>query len=412
MLGLVVSLYLARPLWVRALGGASQWRSVRGGGQLSAPARDLLDRVYGGIDPERLFDFHCHLAGIGRGSDCWVNPRMLSPWHVRDHVRLLFYMSAGGVRDADAADESFVAGLFSLARAEPLPGRRLLLAFDHRYAEDGELDLEGSEFYVPNAYVYEAARSAPEIFEACASIHPYRVDAIEELELWAQRGVRFVKWLPNAMGIDPADPRCDAFYRRMRELDVTLLSHTGEEQAVDAEGDQELGNPLRLRRALDAGVRVFAAHCGSLGSSRDLDGDGARRSNFDLFLRLMDEPRYEGLLYGEISTVTQVNRFAGVLDRLLERTDLHARLVNGSDWPLPGVNVLFQTRALLREGFLSAEERRLLNELYDHDPLLFDLALKRTVKAPGSGARFAPTVFEAPRGLPVKPRVGGKKEGR
>ena len=30
--------------------------------------------------------------------------------------------------------------------------------------------------------------------------------------------------------------------------------------------------------------------------------------NFDLFLRLMDEKRYEGLVFGEISAMTQFNR--------------------------------------------------------------------------------------------------------
>ena len=37
----------------------------------------------------------------------------------------------------------------------------------------------------------------------------------------------------------------------MKELDLVLLSHGGEEKAVEAEEDQKLGNPLLLRRALD-----------------------------------------------------------------------------------------------------------------------------------------------------------------
>ena len=34
---------------------------------------------------------------------------------------------------------------------------------------------------------------------------------------------------------------------------------------------RRIGNPLRLRRALDAGVRVVVAHCASMGQDRDLD---------------------------------------------------------------------------------------------------------------------------------------------
>ena len=37
----------------------------------------------------------------------------------------------------------------------------------------------------------------------------------------------------------------------------------------------DFGNPLRLRRALDAGVRVVVAHCASMGQDRDLDRGAA-----------------------------------------------------------------------------------------------------------------------------------------
>ena len=53
----------------------------------------------------------------------------------------------------------------------------------------------------------------PRDFEWVASIHPYRTDALEALEQAKRDGARAVKWLPSAMGIDPASPRCDRFYR-------------------------------------------------------------------------------------------------------------------------------------------------------------------------------------------------------
>ena len=40
------------------------------------------------------------------------------------------------------------------------------------------------------------------------------------------------------------------------------------------------------------------------------------QSCFDLFLRLMDEPKYVGLLFGEISAITQFNRMPGPLAKL------------------------------------------------------------------------------------------------
>ena len=70
------------------------------------------------------------------------------------------------------------------------------------------------------------------------------------------------------------------FEQHLVEHGIALLTHAGEEQAVEAEEDQELGNPLRLRRALDAGVQVIVAHCASLGTGLDLDEERERFSDY------------------------------------------------------------------------------------------------------------------------------------
>jgi mannonate dehydratase len=186
----------------------------------------------------------------------------------------------------------------------------------------------------------------------------------------------------------------------MKELGLVLLSHTGSEFAVHASEDQELGNPLRLRRALDHGVKVIFAHCGSAGECTDLDDPKrAQADAFDLFLRVMDDPKYVGLAFGEISTLTQINRCGRPLATMLARTDLHERLVNGSDYPLPAINMMFSTRKLEKMGYITTEEKSALDEVYDVNPLLFDLVLKRCVKDPKSGAKFKASVFESPREL-------------
>jgi uncharacterized protein len=156
-------------------------------------------------------------------------------------------------------------------------GKYRLLAFDKNYRRDGTANLAKTEFYVPNKYVCALADAHPNLFEPVISVSPYRADACAELERWAERGARCVKWLPNAMGIDPSDERCDPFYETMKRLGLVLLSHGGEEKAVEAEEDQRLGNPLLLRRALDHGVKTIVAHCAGLGESVDLDDPARRR---------------------------------------------------------------------------------------------------------------------------------------
>ncbi|HEV2834059.1 MAG TPA: hypothetical protein VGW58_02015, partial [Pyrinomonadaceae bacterium] len=181
---------------------------------------------------------------------------------------------------------------------------------------------------------------------------------------------------------------------KMKELGLILLSHGGEEKAVEAEEDQKLGNPLLLRRALDHGVKVIVAHCAGLGSNEDLDSkDRKQVHNFDLFLRLMDEKRYEGLVFGEVSAMTQFNRAGKPLTTILQREDLHERLVNGSDYPLPAVNVLIRTKPLVNHGYITSAEAGSLKEIYQYNPLLFDFVLKRTVRVPGTERRLPAAVF-------------------
>ncbi len=385
---------------IDSLGGAfrsapSELLSPAPGKGLSPAARALLARVAHGIDPARALDVHTHVVGIGRGgTGAEVNPRMrsfASPFH---HYKFLVYCSAAGIDDLERADERYVERLVELARHAVPRARHVVLAFDHHYSEDGAIDLVHTEFYVPNDHALAVAGAHPELFLAGGSVHPYRADALAELDRLAARGVRLIKWLPNAMGIDPASARCDGFYAKLLEHRMVLLTHTGDEQAVDAEEMQGLGNPLRLRRALDAGVTVIAAHCASRGTDEDLDrADRARVSSFGLFLRLLGEARYAGRLFGDISAMTQFNRCGEPLATLLAREDLQPRLVNGSDYPLPAINVLVRLGALVEAGYLDAADADPMREIYDHNPLAFDFALKRALRSPATGRGFADVVF-------------------
>lgn len=363
---------------------------------LSPGARALVAAAIADFRADPALDHHVHVAGTGEaGSGASISPRFLSWAHPLQRVQFLAYQRALGVDDVARAESQSTALFLRRARAVGV-SRYALLAFDAHYGPDGRAVESETEFHVPNPYVERLAAANPDLCVAVASIHPYRPDAVAELERCAAAGTRLVKWLPNAMGMDPGDPRCDPFYAAMARLGVALLAHTGAEKAVESGADQEYGNPLRLRRALDAGVRVYFAHCASLGDGIDLD-DPERRlvPNFDLFLRVMDDPRYAGRAFGEISALTQVGRSGRPLLTMLARTDLHERLVSGSDYPLPAIDALFQTGALADAGYLTAEEARWLDEVWRVNPLLFDLVLKRTVRHPTTGARFPASAFRA-----------------
>jgi predicted TIM-barrel fold metal-dependent hydrolase len=380
---------------VHFIGGAFNHQPEELHDRIGPRTADLIKRAFDDIEPARLVDYHTHIAGIGTSaSGAFINPKMRKWAHPFHHLKFKVYLSAAGVANVAEADTQLVKRLVNLVTQISNHGKHRLLAFDKNYTPDGEPNLEKTEFYVPNAYVFALAEQHPDLFIPNISVNPYRPDALTELEKWAKCGSRIVKWLPNAMGINPADPRCDRFYQRMKELDLILLSHGGEEKAVEAKEDQKLGNPLLLRRALDHGVRVIVAHCAGLGENEDLDHpDKKLTPNFDLFMRLMNEKRYQGLVFGDISAMTQFNRIGLPLTTILERDDLHERLVNGSDYPLPAVNVLIRTKPLVKSGYINAEERHALNEIYDYNPLLFDFVLKRTIRLPGTDRQLPASLF-------------------
>ena len=376
-------------------GGAFTHRPEELKDRLGRKAADLVKRAFDDVDPARLFDYHTHVAGLGAGdTDNFVNPKMRSWRHPLHRLKFAVYLSAAGVEDESRADQQFAERLARLVSNIEHHGKYRLLAFDKHYTRDGAANLEKTEFYVPNEYVFSLSEQHPDLFEPVISVHPYRADAALELERWARRGGRMVKWLPNAMGIDPSDEKCDPFYAKMKELGLVLLSHGGEEKAVEAEEDQRLGNPLLLRRPLDHGVKVIVAHCAGLGQNEDLDhADRPRTHNFRLFLRLMDEPRYDGLVFGDISAMTQFNRIGEPLSAVIGREDLHPRLVNGSDYPLPAINALIRTGPLARAGYIADDARAPLREIYGFNPLLFDFVLKRLLKLPGTDRRLPAGVF-------------------
>ncbi|HMV41903.1 MAG TPA: amidohydrolase family protein [Leptospiraceae bacterium] len=375
------------------LGGASSKNPKDFYTNASPRAIELVNKSLKGIDSGNLVDYHTHIVGIEEEKNgTFINPKMRSWLHLKEYFRFKIYLSALKIKSIFNADREAVERLTSLIQNINGHGKYHLLAIDKYYNEDGSVNLNRTEFYVPNEYVFKLCREFPNLFIPTISVHPYRKDAIEELEKWNKEGVRFIKWIPNSQGIDPSNPKLESFYKKLIQLNMILLSHAGEEKAVDAEEDQKFGNPLLLRYPLGLGVKIIIAHCGSLGTNVDLESpDKKLVDNFDLFMRLMEDPKYQKNLFSDISAVIQFNRDKKVLETLLFRKDLHTRLVHGSDYPLPAVNLVIRLNRLKDFGFLSSDEIEPLKEIYDYNPILFELVVKRTVQWKGN--KFSDSIF-------------------
>jgi len=389
-----------------ALGAASACSPVLRRAVLAPPpaqvpfgVRSFVRKAYDGLDRRQVWDSHAHVIGNGAtGSGAYVNPAYREEFY--KSFLYDFYMAhAGGLVDEKTAELDYIRRVLNLHRMANPQGRMVLLAFDYRVDDQGEEQPEHTEFAVPNAFVQGLAAKEPDLEWGC-SVHPYRKDALDRLDDAVDKGAVCVKWLPNAMGIDPADKKCIPFYKRAAEHGIPLLVHAGEEQAADSEGSQRLGDVLRLRLALDHGAKIIVAHCAGLGEGEDLDaGHGVMADSFDLMVRLLDEKQWEGQLYADISAMTQFNRCGRPLREIILRQDLHHRLLNGSDFPLPALNLLVSTRYLEKLGYITRHQRQQCNEVFKVNPLLFDFVVKRAlrVRHEGKDYAFKDIVFESAR---------------
>jgi len=359
---------------------------------------DLVQASFEGVDGAALWDVHAHLLGTGdSGSGCSVHASTRQWWQPIEVLRRRMILNAACVADgAESVDRAYVERLAALTRAFPDGARWLLFAFEHAYDDDGRRRDDWTTFHVPNEYAASIARAHRQCFEWVASIHPYRDDAIERLDAAIAAGARAVKWLPSAMNIDLRSPRNNAFYDRLAAAALPLIVHCGEEHAAPGARRAEFGNPLHARTALERGVRVIIAHAASLGRANDIDKPSAPNvSAFDLFARLMDETPWREVLLGDVSALFQVNRSTHAWRTVLRRQDWHARLLHGSDYPLPGVLPLTSPARLVAEGLLEASAVEPLRRIRDVNPLLFDFVLKRQLR--DGSAKLSPLVFDTRR---------------
>ena len=237
----------------------------------------------------------------------------------------------------------------------------VLLALDDVYLEDGTPRPDLSRVYVPNEYLFKVARQDHRLLPGI-SIHPARKDALELLEAGVEEGAVLLKLLPCVQIVDPALSSYRPFWKRMAELRLPLLAHTGGEFSLPTYRP-DLCDPICLRPVLEQGVTVIAAHCGApaLPWARDFFRD---------FLQLRNSFRN---LYGDIAALSQPAHFR-TLARLREDPE---RVLLGSDYPV--VTTAFWSRAA---GWISAQEAKRLGSI--RNPLERKLELTRAMRFPES----------------------------
>lgn len=410
---------------------------------ISAAAKALIKDAFtfeaasmGGEQPI-IVDYQVHIIANGTLHDsrhAYLNHRL---WHPVKKMKTRVIMDATQVFDLDQLDQQYQDRLLNLIRhfrdsqrrytpagVELPPLHFYLYALDYYYDEAGNPVKEYTDLYVPNEYVVRVAQEFNRIATEDSdyglkvipvpSVHPYRKDFSATIERLAQQGMRFIKWLPPSMNID-AEKVSAENYLAMARQQMVLLTHTGNEHVLQVRRENEtFGDPYKLRKALDCGVNVVALHNG-----REDEDPATDEPYFDRFVNMMEEPSYQGLLFGEISAMTlgrvlfwegSLEKFRRVIELAQPGAPLYGRIMNGSDYPVPAISFLNPTKQLVKRNMITSDEKHALDEIFSYNRLLFDFVLKRTITNDADGAAlrlpehtfFEQEFYQTPRPPPAE----------
>ncbi|OOZ37156.1 amidohydrolase family protein [Solemya velesiana gill symbiont] len=210
------------------------------------------------------------------------------------------------------------------------------------FGVDSRLDHKGREIHRDKTVcattedVLDVANEYADCIIPFFSINPLRPNALELIDEYIERGCKGAKFLQIYWGVDLNDPRFGPYYEKLKEKGIPLIIHIGSEYSIDSFAEYE--RIEMLRQPLEAGVKVIAAHMGLERVEhkamiwRNLS---KKPAYFDKdYYRLLELLGSEENLYADISAILAPLR-ARALRHLSEQTQVHHKLLFGTDYPVP-----------------------------------------------------------------------------
>ena len=331
---------------------SDMWPAIKSNGNRLSHAETLINKAFqfDHKDGNEIIDYHLHVIGVGHNfkpdpgaiklpepgtcnvlgpHDCnsppcdpIINKEFLSWMKPMKRLEFLVFLSAMRITDITKTNDEFKKRLKEMVKnfrpvdtKNPV-GKFCIFAMDAYHDDTGKIDWDRTDLYIPNDYVVKLAgelndeirnelkdQSLEDFFIPVISVHPLRENAVELLECYNCRGVNHVKWLPSVMNIDPASYTSAPFFKMMKEKEMILLTHTGDEESLEVYDDhQKFGNPMRLKQALELGVTVVMQHSGRVTKKIDIDYVPPQekeancpttntKQNFMLFLDMMNKKK-------------------------------------------------------------------------------------------------------------------------
>lgn len=285
-------------------------------------------------------DNHAHVAGPG---DQFPEDFY---WHKRFRKGIGFsgLKALKGWSFKKVTDQLMINALLVHSNSMRQVNYAVVLAFDHVYDVDGNKmgpgNGEKTTMYVSNRIVDELSKKHRNLLKGI-SVHPFRNDAIEELERYQEDAV-LCKWMASAQMIDFEIPegreKIDRYFDKLVELGLPLLYHTGVETSIpcaeNEEWHEKFNSPMYIRGALEKGVTVILAHCGcSYFDTFRTQPDPMRDEVIELFKEMKQKGK-DWNLYADISALFSPFRKWKKLEEIFSVIP-QERLIFGSDFPNP-----------------------------------------------------------------------------
>lgn len=300
------------------------------------------------MSAQKVIDIHIHIGGPGdSGSGCRMSHEFIySP----SFAAMLISLK---VTPLDIKDEKIREIILNAVNTSEKIDCAVLLALDSVYRNGKCIESE-SHLATPNDYVIDIAKNNKRVLFG-ASVHPYRKkkEMLAETKRCIDNGAVLFKWIPSSQQIDPKDDRCGPFYEVLLREKIPLLCHTGGELAVPTSdfSANKFNNPKRLKRALNMGVKIIAAHCATPYFGGILPADKDYFKELIEMLKVSEEKGWN--LYADISafcTPTRISYLKRIKKEIKQGTINPGRFLYGSDFPIPIIDInIFKNPLNLKE---------------------------------------------------------------
>lgn len=304
----------------------------------------------------KRIDIHLNLAGVGTNeSGCYASSQFRRRYSFL-FFRIIYKFTKRSLEMS--ADQDWTSLLVETIEKSKEVDYGICLGFDRVYDINGTHRSEWDQMVVPHDWVFKVCEENTVLLPG-PGLHPYRPDALDILDEFNDRKACLIKWLPPAQNIDASDPKLIPFYEKLAGFGIPLLVHTGTEKTFKTQKiSKDYIDVMRLKLALDHGVKVIAAH-----TATGVLGSGEMNQRNQVLQLLSDYPNF----WVENSGICNPGRAHNLFD-LAETPLIAENTLYGSDFPVPSNAAYYINKFGFKKVMKLEKERNLIDR---------DVAIKR-----------------------------------